>query len=135
MKKIIFIAASIMVVLLFSQCRFSSRSWKVYFWTSTEIAEGYDLYINGAHQGPLSYLRNAPECGDPLTTHNALYVKMRSGTYDIVLKDRQGQVRFRESITIKLSRGSKTISTSVFDKRGGSRNVNVDNCLVHEIFL
>ena len=134
MKKLITILICFFVVALFAQCRHYYGNWKVYFWKSNRESSVSYLYINDEYKGELPYRRTAPECDDASLKNEALYVKLKSGIYDISIKDEGGNTRFNEKLTIKRSAGSVTIATSQNEKNVGSRNVNHVDCLVHEIF-
>lgn len=134
MKKLITILICFFVVAVFTQCRHYSGNWKVYFWKSSPQSSVSYLYINDEYKGELPYRRTAPECDDASLANVTLYVKMKSGTYDIAVKDQGGNTKFNEKLTIKRSNGSVTIATSQERKNVGSKNVSHSDCLVHEIF-
>ena len=134
MKKLIIILICFFVVAVFTQCRHYYGSWQVYFWKSSPQSSVSYLYINDEYKGELPYRRTAPECDDASLKNVTLYVKLKSGSYDISVKDERGNTKFTEKLTIKRGSGNVTISTSQERKNMGSRNVSHSDCLVHEIF-
>ncbi|WP_153798286.1 hypothetical protein [Foetidibacter luteolus] len=135
MKKPIYIIIAFAMVALLTQCRSHTRNWQAYFWTSTKTGIAQYLYINNVMKGQLPYLSSGPDCDDAAAKSRTLHLKLKSGTYDITVKDHDGNISFNETLTIRLSNGNKTISTTQEDKTNGSRNVVEDNCLVHEIYF
>lgn len=136
MKKLTAFIIALMVIILFTQChhhhRHSNRSFKTYFWTSSTGAENERLYINNEFVGHLPLLHEAPSDENGLK-QEALFVHLPSGKYRIVIRDKDGDVKFRETLKLKIGRNNQSIHASHNGKGYGSFRIVDEDELIEEI--
>lgn len=133
MKKLTAITGSILLIVLFTQCHHHRHyGFKTYFWTSSRDAENEELYINGRYIGQLPLLNEAPDDNNGLKSE-ALFVHLPSGRYKVIIRDEDGDVKFRE--TLKLHIGGRDKSITASDDGDGYRSLRVinDDDLIEEI--
>ena len=135
MKKINLISYIAVCMILLSSCDHFTKGFNTYFWTSSNTGHVYHLYIDDKDRGVLPYLKNAPFCNDKSSKHQALYLPLASGSYDLEVKDESGNVKYAERLFIKRTVGSTTISATTNWKGVGARGTNQDDCLIREIYL
>jgi hypothetical protein len=122
-------------IFLFSSCDHFTQGFNTYFWTSSNTAAKYHLYIDNKDRGILPYLDQAPVCDNEPLKHKALYLPLPSGSYDLEVKDEKGNVQYAEVLFIKRTLGSTIIKATTDWKDAGARSTNKDDCLIREIFL
>lgn len=135
MKKLLTVILCLSVVVLFTQCRHHrhrNHSFKTYFWTSSTDAENERLYINNEFVGNLPLLNEAPSDENGLK-HEALFIHLPSGKYRIVIRDEDGEVKFRETLKLRINWNNRSISASHNGKGYGSFRIVEEDELIEEI--
>ncbi|MBI2729916.1 MAG: hypothetical protein HYX40_04050 [Sphingobacteriales bacterium] len=134
MKKVTAILLAILLIVLFTQCHHHhrNRAFKTYFWTSSTNAENERLYINNEFIGHLPLLNEPPSDENGLK-QEALFVHMPSGKYRIVIRNEEGEVKFRETLKLRINWNNKSISAYSDDNGYSSfRKIHEDE-LMEEI--
>jgi hypothetical protein len=136
MKKLLTVLVCLSVVMLFTQCHHHHRrghhSFKTYFWTSSADAENERLYINNEFVGHLPLLNEAPSDENGLK-QEALFVHMPSGKYRIIIRDEDGDIKFRETLKLRITRNNKSINASHNGRGYGSFRIVDEDELIEEI--
>lgn len=133
MKKLTAIPAAILVIVLFTQChRHHHYGFKTYFWTSSATAENESLYINGKYLGELPLLNETPSDDNGLK-QEALFVRLPSGKYRIIVRDEDGDIKFRQTIKLHIGGGDKSITVSDDGDRYRSLRVINKDDIIEEI--
>ncbi|RTL57549.1 MAG: hypothetical protein EKK37_16055 [Sphingobacteriales bacterium] len=133
MKKTTAIILSMLVILVFSACHHHRHyGFKTYFWTSSRDAENEELYINGRYIGQLPLLKEAPDDNNGLKSE-ALFVHLPSGRYKVIIRDNDGDVKFRETLRLHIGGGDKTIAASGENEEYRSLRIVEGDELIEEI--
>lgn len=119
-------------LLFLTDCRRGYRSCDVYFWSSTAPGATYHLYLNRRYAGEVPCL--GPHTDGSRLRGEALYHRLPSGRYAVVLTDDQGHVAFRQHLTILQWGGSKSVSNEMDDTIGAARMVLKGNDFIEEFY-
>lgn len=133
MKKLTAITLTILVILLFTQCHYHHHyGFKTYFWTSSATAKNESLYINGRHIGELPLLDEAPNNDNGLK-QEALFVRLPTGRYSIVIRGEDGEVKFRQTLKLHIGGGNSSITVSDDNETYRAQRVIDGNEIIEEI--
>ena len=134
MKKILPFLIGLSIIVLFTQCHRHRHhgAFKTYFWTSSTDAENEKLYINNEFVGHLPLLNEAPNNTNGLK-QEALFVHLPSGKYRIVIRDEDGEVKFRETLKLDIGGHNTSISASNNGEGYGSYRIVDEDNLIEEI--
>lgn len=133
MQKLTAVLAVFLVIVLFTQCHHHHHyGFKTYFWTSSATAENESLYINGKYVGELPFLEETPDEDNGLK-QEALFIHLPSGRYRVVIKDGDGEIKFRQTLKLHIGGGNKSITVSDDDENYRSQRVIDGNEIIEEI--
>ena len=124
MKKIALLLLASFGLLLLSRCRPDGGTLRGYFWTSRQTGGPYYFYINDTLKGTLPAFSRSPECGEADLEKKTLFILLRSGVHVITVKDQQGNLMLK---------GSLSLSVSMDTPKGSNRHVISGDCSVEEI--
>ena len=134
MKKTFLFAACSLIILLFTQCRHHHRhhSFNTYFWTSSADAEHERVYINGELVGELPFLEEATDEENGLK-EEALLIQLRSGKYKIVIRDEEGEIKFRETLKLRIKSNGRSVTASTNGEGYRSFRIINEEDMIEEI--
>src|SRR5215213_528030 len=120
MKKFVSLFIIAVCILLTTGCRYSTGGFNTYFWTSTGDVDCH-LYIDDVDCGRLPYCSRAPKCNNEKLKQKALFVFLPSGSYEVEVRDKDGNEKYAEQLTLKRRFGSTSISSTSDWESGGAR--------------
>jgi hypothetical protein len=132
MKRLLLLLACAGTLLSLPSCARNYHSFEIYFWSSANSGGHYHLYLNHRYAGEVPCI--GPQMDNRKLRDEALHHHLRSGHYQVELKDDQGHVAYQERLTILLSRNDKTISNETGDTNAGSRLVLKGNDVIEEFY-
>ncbi len=133
MKKIIAVTMALLVIFLFTQCHsHHHRRLNTYFWTSSADAEHERVYINGELVGELPFLEETPDEENGLK-EEALLIQLRSGKYKIVIRDEEGEIKFRETLKLHIKDNGKSVTASTNGEGYRSFRIINEEDMIEEI--
>ena len=131
MKSFVFLFCAITLY----ACKSDTQPFHTYFWTSSAPLTKLFLYIDDENKGSLPYLQKGPTCENETEKKQALYVKLESGSYEVSVRDEQGNIKFTETLEVDLSGSGKTIGVATKPQAGKSFRTDKGDCLIEEIVI
>ena len=118
MKRLILLG--IISTIFFYSCQKDDTIYQSYFWTPLDSSNvQLDLYIDGQFKGPVPFLTQNPDCNNDSSLIGLTPVPLKLGTYDIQVKDEQGNTQF--SARMKIKKGGAITVTEI----AGELNLNM----------
>jgi hypothetical protein len=130
MKKLLILSAGPAYLLLlagFTCSRPDTGTGKAqaFFWKKTDSAVTHYLYIDNTEKGVLPFLSAALTTpGSDIAQRQGLSLNLKTGDYDIMVKDKNGNILCNGTLLLKRSKGSEEIKSSW----------NNSNCSVEVVF-
>jgi hypothetical protein len=129
MKKVIPVAAAyklsrlmatltILLLITATSCQYleandGTRTATAYFYTNNDAGKPYRLFIENAYAGELPFLPDSLTTpGNTVVKKTGLQVVVKPGSYPLLVKDEEGGVVCEGKLTIRITSGSQSISSS-----------------------
>lgn len=130
MKKLLILSAGPAYLLLLAGFTCShpgtdAKTGKAFFWKKTDSAVTHYLYIDNTEKGVLPFLSGSLTVpGSDIAQKKGLFLTLKTGSYDIVTKDKNGNILCNGTLFLKKTSGSEEIKSSW----------NNSNCSVEVVF-
>jgi hypothetical protein len=118
MKKILILSAGPVYLLLLagftcSRSDTGTETGKAFFWKKADSATIHYLYIDNVEKGVLPFISTSLTTpGTDVAQKQGLSLTLKMGRYDIIAKDKSGNILCTGSLFLKKTEGSEEIKSS-----------------------
>lgn len=92
-------------IIFLTGCKKIGKTYDVYFYTAIENSSGLlTLYLDNKNVGELPCLKTALLTKNDTITGNAIHLKLKTGKYKLVAKDKQGNVKFSGTLIFRFNK-------------------------------